>query len=72
MMSTKTQSQLESLLKALDSGELSEEHLRALIAIEAERLHLSFDEAVELGLRDALPRTPEGFDLQFHVLMLAA
>ena len=72
MMSMKTRSQLELLLEALDSGELSDDQLRALIAIEAERLHLSFDEAVELGLRNALPRTPEGFDLHFHVLMLAA
>lgn len=67
-----THSQLESLLTALDSGELSDDQLRTLIAIEAERMHLSFDEAVECGRRNALPQTPEGFDLQFHVLMLAA
>jgi hypothetical protein len=64
--------EFESLLDALDSGELSEDQLRALIAIEAGRLHLTFDEAVERGRRNALPQTPEGFDLQFHVLMLAA
>ena len=69
-MATTTQPQLESILAALDSGELSDAQLRALIAIEAERLYLTFDEAVERGLRNDLPKTPEGFDLQFHVLML--
>jgi hypothetical protein len=69
-MTTTTHTQLESILAALDSGELSDDQLRALIAIEAERLNLTFDEAVERGLRNDLPKTPEGFDLQFHVLML--
>jgi hypothetical protein len=69
-MTTTTHPQLESILAALDSGELSADQLRALIAIEAERLHLTFDEAVERGPRNDLPKTPEGFDLHFHVLML--
>ena len=70
-MTMTTPPQLESLL-ALDSGELSDDQLWAVIALEAERLHLTFDEAVECGRHNALPQTPEGFDLQFHVLMLAA
>jgi hypothetical protein len=70
-MTTTTRLQLESLLAALDSGELSEDQLRELIRIEATSLDLTYDEAVERGRRNALPQTPEGFDLQFHVLMLA-
>jgi hypothetical protein len=61
----------ESLLRALEAGELNGEQLRALIEIEAESLGLSFDEAVERARANTLPQTPEGFDLQFHVLMLA-
>jgi hypothetical protein len=62
----------ETLLAALEAGELTQDQLRTLIAIEAERLGLTFDEAVERAQRDTLPQTPQGFDLQFHVLMLAA
>lgn len=61
----------ESLLAALDAGELTQDQLRSLIATEAKRLDLSFDEAVDHARRNALPQTPAGFDLQFHVLMLA-
>ena len=71
-MATVTRPTLESLLAALDEGELDQDHLRLLITIEAERLGLTFDEAVERAHQDTLPKTPQGFDLQFHVLMLAA
>ncbi|MDI3339908.1 MAG: hypothetical protein QJR03_05175 [Sphaerobacter sp.] len=60
------------LLEALDAGELTTDQLRRLIDIEAKRLGLTFDEAVERARKDQLPRTPQGFDLQFHILMLAA
>lgn len=66
------EAELEGILAALDSGERNDHQLRALIAFEAERLHFTYDKVVERGRRNALPQTPEGFDLQFHVLMLPA
>jgi hypothetical protein len=60
------------LLLALAAGELNDDQLRDVIAIEAERLQLTFDEAVERGRRNDLPQTPEGFDHQHHDLMLLA
>lgn len=62
----------ESLLKALEAGELDRKQLRGLIEIEAEALGLSFDEAIERAHANTPPQTPEGFDLQFHIVMLAA
>jgi hypothetical protein len=60
----------ESLLRALEAGELDGEQLRELIEIEAAALGLSFDEAVARARANTLPQTPDGFDLQFHVMML--
>jgi hypothetical protein len=60
----------ESLLRALEAGELNGEQLRALIELEAESLGLSFGEAVARARANTLYQTPDGFDLQFHVLML--
>jgi hypothetical protein len=59
-----------SLLAALESGELTKEQLRELVSIEATRLGLTLDDAIERALANTLPQTPQGFDLQFHVLML--
>jgi hypothetical protein len=71
MSSVKTTS-YQSLLTALDQGELTQEQLRSLIALEAERLGLTVDEAIDRAHRNTLPQNPQGFDLQFHILMLAA
>jgi hypothetical protein len=62
----------DALLRALEDSELSQKQLRELIAFEARNLGLTFDQAVERARNDTLPRTPQGFDLQFHVLMLPA
>ncbi|ACZ37744.1 hypothetical protein [Sphaerobacter thermophilus] len=62
----------DDLLAALEAGELTTDQLRRLIELEANRLGMTFDEAVERARQDRLPRTPQGFDLQFHILMLDA
>lgn len=72
MRATTTSTTRESLLAALEAGHLTQEQLRILITVEAEQLQLSFDEAVKRARQNTLPQTPRGFDLQFHVLMLAA
>ncbi len=60
----------DALLQALEHGELSQGHLRELITFKARNLGLTFDQAVDCARSNALPRIPQGFDLQFHVLML--
>jgi hypothetical protein len=60
------------LQQALERAEITVDQLKLLIEIEAEQLDLTFDEAIERARADALPPTPQGFDLQFHILMLAA
>lgn len=60
----------ESLRQALEIGELSKEQLRQLIELEAGSLGMTFDEAIERAYNHTLPRTPQGFDLEFDILML--
>lgn len=62
----------EHLLRALDSGELTQDELRELITIEAEQLGLSLDEAIEAAHHDVLPKDPLGSDIQYLVKLLAA
>jgi hypothetical protein len=62
----------DELRQALEHAELTTDQLKLLIEIEAEQLGLTFEEAVTRARADALPHTPLGFDLQFHILMLAA
>lgn len=62
----------DTLLAALDAGELSRQQLRQLIELEARSLGLTFDEVLVRARDNALPPTPQGFDLQFHVLMFSA
>lgn len=63
--------QRDALLAALEHGELDGSQLRQLIEIEADALGLTFDEAIERAYAGTLPPTPQGFDLQFHILMLS-
>lgn len=60
------------LLLAMEEGELTREQVRQLIAIEAETIGLSFDEAVCLARAGQLPRTALGADLELLVELLAA
>lgn len=60
----------QELLDALDSEELTTAQLRELAELEAARLGLTFDEAVELAREHKLPKNPTGFDLEFHIIML--
>ncbi|MDP9352070.1 MAG: hypothetical protein M3P51_11085 [Chloroflexota bacterium] len=62
----------DPLLAALDAGELSRQQLRQLIELEARSVGLTFDEALVRARDNTLPQTPQGFDLQFHLLMLSA
>ncbi len=71
-----TQRQLPEELRQLyeDNPEYVEftvEQLRMLIEFEAEGLGLTFDEAIELGRRNELPKTFEGFSLHGHVFLWA-
>ncbi|CAN5577014.1 hypothetical protein BH24CHL1_BH24CHL1_15020 [soil metagenome] len=52
----------QELVDALDSGELTREQLRELAELEAARLGLTFDEAVELARKNKLPMNPTGSD----------
>lgn len=57
----------QELLDALDNGELTRAQLQELAELEAARLGLTFDEAVELAREHKLPKNPTGFDLEFHI-----
>lgn len=60
----------EDLVKALESGELSQEQLRQLIGIEAAAIGISFDGALVGARENTLPKDPIGSDLRFLVKML--
>ncbi len=61
-----------ALQEAIERGELSDEQLRELIAIEADALGLSVDEAIQLARERRLPRTYVGADLELLVRLLPA
>ncbi len=61
------------ILEILDSGKfLTEAQLRELISIEAEWIGLTFDEAIELGRQNRLPKNDIGTDLWFLIRLLDA
>ncbi|HET7035567.1 MAG TPA: hypothetical protein VFI42_07795 [Thermomicrobiaceae bacterium] len=60
----------DDLVRALESGELSREQLRALITLEAGAIGLSFDDAILGARQDTLPNDPIGADLRFLVSLL--
>ena len=61
-----------TLQEAIERGELTEAQLRELIALEAEALGLSYDEAVRQAKECRLPKTPIGLDLELLVELLPA
>ncbi len=62
----------EALQEAIERGELTEDQLRELIALEAKALGLSFEEAVRKARDRRLPRNVLGSDLEFLVQLLPA
>jgi hypothetical protein len=72
-MATKTVQMPPDLLAAIEGdGVLTDEQFRQLIAIEAEMIGLTFDEAVERARADTLPRNPIGYDIRALVRILDA
>ncbi len=61
-----------ALREAIERGELTDEQLRQLIALEAEALGLDFDEAVKRAKERTLPRNHIAADLSLLVELLAA
>ncbi len=59
------------LLAAIESGVLTQEQLRQLIAIEAADLGLSYDEAVRRARNRSLPKSALGSDIELLVELLA-
>jgi hypothetical protein len=60
----------EHLQNAFEEGYLTQEQLRELIAFQAARLDLEFDEAVRRAYDDALPRNITGDDIRVLVSLL--
>jgi hypothetical protein len=72
-MATKTVQMPPDLLAAIEGdGVLTAEQLRQLIAIEAEMIGLTFDEAVNRARADTLPRNALGIDIRSLVRILDA
>ena len=64
------QSLSPQLLATMESGVLTQEQLKELIAYDAAQLGMGYDEAVEAARQNALPSTPLGYDLRLLVRML--
>jgi hypothetical protein len=60
----------DDLVAAIEGGEITQEQLRQLIRIEAAELGLSYEEAVELGRKRALPKSIIGMDIEGPVMLL--
>jgi hypothetical protein len=58
------------LLAAIEDGEINQAQVRQLIAIEAEAIGLSFDEAIAGVHADTLPQNPIGLDIRLLSMML--
>ena len=69
-MATKTVQIPADLLAAIEDGVVTQEQLRQLIAIEAEAIGLTFDEAVAGARADTLPHDLCGLDIRRLSLML--
>ncbi len=63
---------VRELRRAIERGRLTPEQLRQLIALEAQALGLSFEEAVRKARARRLPKTPLGADLELLVQLLPA
>ncbi|MDA2930678.1 hypothetical protein MYX84_12160 [Acidobacteria bacterium AH-259-O06] len=62
----------KKLQKAIKQGELTEKQLRQLIALEAEAIGLSAEEAITLARKRTLPNNHIGGDLSLLVELLPA
>ena len=72
-MATKTVQMPPDLLAAIEGdGILSDAQIQQLVAIEAEMIGLTFDEAVTAARADALPKNAIGFDIRSLVRILDA
>ncbi|HTF36074.1 MAG TPA: hypothetical protein VK714_20505 [Myxococcota bacterium] len=61
------------ILSAMEKGQvLSVDQFHRLIAVEAQAIGLTFDQALELARRRALPQGPIGTDLGLLIEMLPA
>jgi hypothetical protein len=58
------------LLEAMERGELSDDQLHELIALEARALGLSFDQAVAAARAGSLPKNYIGTDLELLIDLL--
>lgn len=61
-----------SLREAIERGELTDDQVRELIALEAHALGLGVEDAIAQARAGTLPRTPIGSDLELLVDLLAA
>ena len=72
-MATKTVQMPPDLLAAIEGdGILTDAQIQQLVAIEAEMIGLTYDEAVAAARADALPKNAIGFDIRSLVRMLDA
>jgi hypothetical protein len=70
-MTTTTGKIPQDIVDAIKNGiPLTDDQLRRMIEAEAEMIGLTFDEAIELGRRRALPKSIIGMDLQSLIYML--
>ncbi|MBI2455100.1 MAG: hypothetical protein A3G35_16250 [candidate division NC10 bacterium RIFCSPLOWO2_12_FULL_66_18] len=62
----------EALQEAIEKGELTEAQLRELIALEAQALGLTYEEAVRRARDRCLPKNHIAADLELLVQLLPA
>lgn len=58
------------IVAGIEQGELTEEQVRRLIAVEAAQIGLSFGEAVRRARDGSLPKTVIGSDVELLVMLL--
>jgi hypothetical protein len=58
------------LQRAIEQGDLTEEQLKRLIALEAEALGLSFEQALDQAKARTLPKNHLGADLELLIDLL--
>lgn len=70
-MATTTKRVPDDIVQAIENEEgLTEDQLRRLITFQAEKLELTYEEAVERGRKRTLPKNLVGSDIEFLVMLL--
>jgi hypothetical protein len=70
-MATTTKRVPDDIVQAIENEEgLTEDQLRRLITFQAEKLGLTYEEAVERGRKRTLPKNLVGSDIEFLVMLL--